>query len=84
MLRIDVTLEDIRIMLDRDNESGLWQGTILDSLNGETAPVGWTDAQLAAVLAVAIDADGSINDLGLYDVAGAACEGMPDNLRPIP
>jgi hypothetical protein len=58
----------------------VWEGTCRDNLSGKHERVSWTDSQLAAVLALAVD-DSQMHH---YPVAASAVAGWSPEVRPIP
>ncbi len=83
MLIVDVTLEDSRLLAQRNENS--WDVTLIDNLTGKNKKVQWTDKELSSVLALGIW-DGSWNGLEneLDKVAQPLFEDVDIELRFIP
>jgi hypothetical protein len=83
MFIVDVTLEDSRLLAQRNENS--WDVTLIDNLTGKNKKVEWTDKELASVLALGIW-DGSWNGLEneLDKVAQPLFEDIDTELRFIP
>lgn len=88
MLHIDLTLEDTRIVANRDN-SNVWIGFICDAPTGKCVRIEWTDSQIAAVVALGfgIGENDEIDESSvkkLYEIAEPAIKDLPSECRPIP
>lgn len=91
MKHLDLTLGDLRIVgRHYENRTTPWRVEIFDiPAGGKSAKREWTDAGLAAVLALAITVDEDYRGMpeGVIDLldelAEDACAGLDKTLRPI-
>ena len=86
MFAMTVIAEDGQLHATRD-DNGEWQGFVADGHTGRQEAIHWTDAQLAAVLAVAFGGEGILPDSAvatLYPLAESAVEGLSKECRFIP
>ena len=88
MLHVTAVLEDVRIVatVAIEPEGGhLWQVILSDALTGQFETRLWTDAEMGAVMALAIGGEqGADYEEPAYRLAEQAVGGLPRELRPIP
>ena len=88
MFIIDATFEDCRIQakaLDDGRVGTNWNVTISDNFSGKSYIKELTPVQLAMVLAINLDSNGTPDGYEkMYEVLGPIFADVPNELRPIP
>lgn len=88
MIKVDLTLEDTRILADRTTMSPSWSVTISDALTGNSRHLIMSDNEFTAMCALGIHGDGEPLNPDVTAACYKACEhlfvGHPFELRPIP
>lgn len=82
MLHFTLVLCDTVIIATRSDVS--WETTIMDALTGKTVKKSFSDAEIGAILALAVGGEGYDFTKELYDIAEPAMKDIPPECRPIP
>lgn len=82
MLHFTLILCDTLIVSTRSNVS--WETTITDALTGKTVKKSFSDAEIGAILALAVGGEEYDFTKELYNIAEPAMKDIPTECRLIP